>query len=423
MQMNRKQVSVLGAGTMGAGIAQIAAQHGWKVVLGDRTPEVAAAGREGVARQLARLADRQRITHDDANAALARITIAERPGDHADSALVIEAIIEDMRVKTAVLGDLLPHLNPAAVIATNTSALSVTEIGRAIGAAERTIGMHFFNPAPVMKLVEIVVTDACDPQNAEFAAETAASWGKTVARTADAPGFIVNHVARPYYLEAFRIMEDGHADPARIDRVMKEFGGFRMGPLELTDLIGQDVNTATTRSVYEGLEHPPLLAPSALQESLVARGDLGRKSGRGVFDHTGDAPSATPAPALSIRERDVPCSSAEERILRDFAGSAVDPAAAGTLESAAPADLLLFARILCGLIIQAHAARDRGIAGEAAIDTAMRAGVNYPRGPFEWAHAIGRERLNRTTQLLAERSDIRGARERFARGVSMSARV
>ena len=193
--------------------------------------------------------------------------------------LLIEAVIEDLAAKTAVLTTVLPALPKTAIIATNTSSLSVTAIGRAIGEPRRTAGMHFFNPAPLMQLVEVVAGDETDPSVVATIADIARAWGKQVAEARDVPGFIVNHVARPYYLEAFRILEDGFADPQEIDQTMRA-GGFRMGPLELTDLIGQDVNTATTRSVWEQLDHPPLLHPSRLQETLVAEGHLGARAVR-----------------------------------------------------------------------------------------------------------------------------------------------
>jgi 3-hydroxybutyryl-CoA dehydrogenase len=262
----------------------------------------------------------------------------------------------------------------------------VTSLGNAIGEPHRTIGMHFFNPAPLMKLVEVIAGDRTDPQVVDRTAEIAEGWGKVVARAADVPGFIVNHVARPYYLEAFRIMEDGFAGPDEIDEAMRLLGGFRMGPLELTDLIGQDVNTATTRSVWEALDHPPLLHPSRLQEQLVAQGHLGRKTGRGVYSYEGDAPVA----AITIQRAELKMSDELRQIVEQFNAAATD-ATGNVLQQ------YVFARVLVAIIAQAALANDRGVATPQDIDTALRYGTNYPQGPFEGAARIG---YVRCTQLL-----------------------
>ncbi|MCH8211205.1 MAG: 3-hydroxyacyl-CoA dehydrogenase, partial [Planctomycetes bacterium] len=278
-------------------------------------------------------------------------------------------------------------LNPAlrgdCIIATNTSSLSITKIGETIGQPHRTVGMHFFNPAPIMKLVEVIQGAETDPAVVDRVAEIAVGWGKKVARAADVPGFIVNHVARPYYLEAFRILEDGYASPDVIDGAMKSLGGFRMGPLELTDFIGQDVNTATTRSVWEQLDRPALLTPSQLQETLVADGYLGRKTGRGVYDYGGDEPVVT----LRVDHRSLEMTAE----LREAASGFVRKA---TNEAGDELEEYIFARILVALITQAKLANERGVAEKADIDTALKYGVNYPKGPFEWADQIGPERVN-----------------------------
>ena len=284
---------------MGAGIAQVAAQHGWDVHLRDVNDDVVSDAIAGIGRRLDRLVEKNRISPDDAAACADRLQVV---GDALpDCELVIEAIVEDLDVKADVLGAVVPLLDADAIIASNTSSLSVSELGDRLGVADRCCGMHFFNPAPIMKLVEVVRGKDTDEAVLDRVAQVAASWGKQVARCADTPGFIVNRVARPYYLEAFRIVEEGLARPDEIDAIMKLLGGFRMGPMELTDFIGHDVNTATTRTVWNQWKQPDRLAPSWLQESLVAEGHLGRKTGRGIYDHAGDTPRcavqvATPKP-------------------------------------------------------------------------------------------------------------------------------
>jgi 3-hydroxybutyryl-CoA dehydrogenase len=376
--MSNRTVGIIGAGTMGAGIAQVAVTSGWTVELMDVDEATVRGAIEGIGKRLDRLVEKGRLAPEARDAAAGRLLVATSPECLASAELVIEAIVEDLQVKTTVLGGVLDALAGDAIIATNTSSLSVTEIGEALAAPDRVVGMHFFNPAPLLKLVEVVAGAGTDPAVADRVAAIAESWGKVVARAADVPGFIVNHVARPYYLEAFRILADGYAAADVIDAAMKELGGFRMGPLELTDLIGQDVNTATTRSVWEALDRPPLLAPSPLQEALVADGHLGRKTGRGIYDHEAE----TPVPAVLVETRPLP----DDPDLAE----AVDRFVTGATDArSTPLAHYVFARILAALIVQALLARERGVASEADIDTALRFGTNYPRGPFEWLGRIG----------------------------------
>ena len=384
-------VGIIGAGTMGAGIAQVASSAGWTVELMDVDETVVSKAIESIKNRLDRLVEKERLTTEDRDGASSRLLIATSPDCFRGCELIIEAIVEDLDVKSKVLGDLVPALKPDAIIATNTSSLSVSKIGKAIGEPfrGRTLGMHFFNPAPVMKLCEVIAGDQTSPEVVDRVAAIAESWGKKVARAADVPGFIVNHVARPYYLEAFRIIEDGIAPPDVIDTAMKEIGGFRMGPLELTDLIGQDVNTATTRSVWEQLDTPPLLTPSPLQESLVSAGHLGRKTGRGVYDYAGDSPIAS----IPFNEKPLRMSDDLREAVNEFMAHAVD-SPGSDLQN------YIFARILCGLIVQATLACERGVATKTDIDTALKYGVNYPQGPFAWAAKIGSERVNAVLEKL-----------------------
>ena len=386
------RVAIIGAGAMGAGIAQVAAQHGWDVHLQDVNDDVVSDAIAGIGVRLERLVEKERISSEDAAAAADRLQVVGNALP--DCELVIEAIVEDLDVKADVLGAILPLLHADAIVATNTSSLSVSALGDRLGIGTRCCGMHFFNPAPIMKLVEIVRGRDTDEAVLDRVAEIAGDWGKQVARCADTPGFIVNRVARPYYLEAFRIVEEGLAGPDDIDATMKSLGGFRMGPMELTDFIGHDVNTATTRTVWNQWEQPDRLAPSWLQESLVAEGHLGRKSGRGIYDHAGDTPRcavqvATPRPELPA----------------DVLAAASTFTAAATDVEHDDDQAVIFARILSALINEAAWAAHDGVASEADIDTAVRYGVNYPRGLFEWRNAIGPEPVEALLAALDAWSD------------------
>ena len=397
MAESSSTLGIIGAGTMGAGIAQVAATAGWTVELMDVDETVVRAAIDGIAKRFDRLVEKDRITPQQRDEAAARLLVATSPDCLSDCALIIEAVVEDLDVKAKVLSDIIPTLRDDCIIATNTSSLSITKLGQAIGQPTRTVGMHFFNPAPIMKLVEVIKGEETDPAVVDRVAEIAENWGKQIARAADVPGFIVNHVARPYYLEAFRILEDGYASPDVIDGAMKSLGGFRMGPLELTDFIGQDVNTATTRSVWEQLDRPVLLRPSELQEQLVADGYLGRKTGRGVYDYGGDEPVF----ALQVDHR--PVNVTDE--VREAASGFVSKA---TNEAGNELEQYIFARILVALIVQAGLANERGVAEKADIDTALKFGVNYPKGPFEWAEQIGTERIDALKRALADSPSLPG---------------
>ncbi len=394
-------VGVLGAGAMGAGIAQVAATAGWNVRLVDVNTDVVAAAIAGIGARLDRSVARGRM--DEATAGNIRGQIQACSLDDLDDCdLFIEAIVEDLEVKVAAVSAAITRLPPDAIVATNTSSLSVSELGMRLGCPERTCGMHFFNPAPVMKLVEVVRGDATAPDVVDRVADIATQWGKQVAKCADTPGFIVNRVARPYYLEAFRCLEDGLADPATIDAAMKEIGGFRMGPFELTDFIGHDVNTATTRSVWEQWNRPARLMPSHTQEQLVAEGNLGRKSSCGVYDWSGDAPIAVlRAPQEAVTGT---------KMLAEVAGRWCEAATCNAEIRTTPAQRIAFMRILSAVFNEACWAVHDRVAEPEDIDIAMRAGVNYPRGPFEWQHAIGPELVDEALAVLQEAIDV----ERFA---------
>ncbi len=291
-------IGVIGAGTMGAGIAHVAAASGHRVVVYDQDDGVAVRAIEGIGVRLVRSVERGRIDEESAQATKKNLVAAESLDDLAPCGLVIEAIVESLDIKRIVLGGIEKIVNADAILATNTSSLSVTAIAAELERPERCVGMHFFNPAPVMRLVEIVHGAVTDPDVASSVFETAEAWGKTAVHTQSSPGFIVNRVARPYYGEALRLLSEGAADVATLDAVYTECGAWRMGPFTLLDLIGLDVNLDVSKSVYARTFYDPRFAPSYVQQSLVDAGHLGRKSGRGFYEYGPDTvePDPTTAP-------------------------------------------------------------------------------------------------------------------------------
>lgn len=278
-------VAVVGTGAMGAGIAQVAAAAGHPVKLLDNRPGAAAKAVDGIRSQFAKLAEKGRMTAEAAQAAGARLLPVAELGELADCALVVEAIVEDLGAKQKLYADLEAIVADDCIFGTNTSSISVTAIGSALRRPERLAGLHFFNPAPLMALVEIVAGLATDGAVADTLFATAAAWGKTPVHARSTPGFIVNRVARPYYAEALRLAQEGAADYATIDAVMREAGGFRMGPFELMDMIGHDVNFAVTNSVWRAFYNDQRFLPSLIQQELVDAGFYGKKTGRGFYDY------------------------------------------------------------------------------------------------------------------------------------------
>jgi len=278
-------IAVVGTGAMGAGIAQVAAQAGHPVKLLDNRPGAAEKAVEGIRAQFAKMAEKGKMSAAAAQAASARLIPVEQLADLADAGLVTEAIVENLEAKQKLYVDLEGIVGPDCIFGTNTSSISVTAIGAALKRPERLAGLHFFNPAPLMALVEIVSGLATDRAIAETLFATAAAWGKTPVHAKSTPGFIVNRVARPYYAEALRLAQEGAADYATIDAVMREAGGFRMGPFELMDMIGHDVNFAVTNSVWRAFFNDQRFLPSLLQQELVDAGFLGKKNGRGFYDY------------------------------------------------------------------------------------------------------------------------------------------
>jgi 3-hydroxybutyryl-CoA dehydrogenase len=359
------QVGVVGAGTMGSGIAQVALRAGHAVILVDVQPALVTRGRAAIAAGLQRLVDKGQLTTAAAVDTLAHLT-ATCDLDHlASCGLIIEAAPEELAVKQALF-DRLSRTCPAAVLATNTSSLRVSEIAAGTADPTRVVGLHFFNPAPVMPLVEVVRGSESSPIAVALANAVAWAWGKTPVLAADTPGFIVNRVARPYYLEALRVVGEGLAAVPAVDRAM-EAAGFRMGPFRLLDLIGIDVNYAVSQAVYAAFDRHSRFAPHPIQAEMVAQGRLGRKTGRGFYDYTG----ATPP----------------EEIVR---ATPLDPAHATAVQL----------RILACIINEAYYALGEGVATAADIDTAMRLGTNYPRGPLAWGEVLGLDVVRSTLRGL-----------------------
>ncbi len=278
-------VAVVGAGAMGAGIAQVAAVAGHRVLLLDNRPQAAQLAIDALRAQLDKLAAKGKLTIEAAQAAGQRLQAATQLSDLAAAALVVEAIVENLQAKQTLFVDLEALVSAECVFGTNTSSISITAIGSALKHPQRLAGLHFFNPAPVMALVEVVSGLATAPAVADLLHATATAWGKSAVHARSTPGFIVNRVARPYYAEALRLRTEGAADCATLDAVMRECGGFRMGPFELMDMIGLDVNFAVTRSVWNAYFNDPRYLPSLFQQELVDAGYLGKKSGRGFYDY------------------------------------------------------------------------------------------------------------------------------------------
>jgi 3-hydroxybutyryl-CoA dehydrogenase len=290
-------IGVVGAGTMGAGIAHVAAAAGHRVIVFDQDDGIAEKAIAGIGVRLDRSVEKGRIDEDAALATKRNLVAGGSVDDLAPCGLVIEAIIENLDIKRLVLGEIEKIVDPDTILATNTSSLSVTAIAAELERPEQCIGMHFFNPAPVMRLVEIVHGAVTDPDVASTTFETAQAWGKTAVHTQSTPGFIVNRVARPYYGEALRLLSEGAADVATLDAVYTECGAWRMGPFTLLDLIGLDVNLDVSKSVYARTFNDPRFAPSYVQQSLVDAGHLGRKTGRGFYEYGPDVVEPEPATA------------------------------------------------------------------------------------------------------------------------------
>ena len=299
-------VGVVGAGTMGRGIAQLCAQAGHDVLLHDADAGALSEARAFAGRMLARAAEKGRMTAEDAEAAAARIRPAAGLAELAPCDLVIEAIVEAEEPKRALFAELAGLLAPGAILATNTSSLSVSRLAAAVPGPERVAGLHFFNPVPVMRLVEVIAGVRTDPAVADRLAAFVEGLGHAPVRAADSPGFLVNHIGRGLYTEGLRVVQEGVAPPPAVDDVMREAAGFRMGPFELFDLTGLDVSFPVTRSIYEQFWHEPRFRPTPLPPVRVAAGLLGRKSGEGFYAYDAEGRIVRPEPAPPPEGPDLP---------------------------------------------------------------------------------------------------------------------
>jgi 3-hydroxybutyryl-CoA dehydrogenase len=347
-------VGIIGSGTMGSGIAQVAATSGCKVKLYDTNQVALNKSKVALDKVLSRLIVKGRIDSDEKNRIQDNISYVNNLKDLADSNLTIEAIIENLDIKKKVFSELESYVSDDCIIASNTSSLSIASIAAALEKPKRCVGIHFFNPAPLMKLVEVIPAIQTSYETLEKSIDTITSWKKTVAVAKDTPGFIVNRVARPFYGEALRIYEEGIADFATIDYSLKTLGGFRMGPFELMDFIGNDVNYTVTETVFKAFYFDPRYRPAFTQKRFAEAGYLGRKSGIGYYEYDENG--------KKVESNDLNLSAVESSI-----------------------SVSIFNRVLVMLINEAADALFFNIASAEDIDNAMTKGVNYPKGLLAWA--------------------------------------
>ena len=364
-------IGVVGAGTMGAGIAQVAAQAGHSVVLTDTNPEQLQRAEQQIVKSLDKLVEKGKFTIEQAEAIKASLTYSTQLSDHSAASLVIEAIVEKLDIKHQLFVQLEQTVGPNCILASNTSSLSIASIGACLKDASRFLGIHFFNPATLMPLVEVIPGVATSLEYTNQIEQLISSWHKTVVVCKDTPGFIVNRVARPFYGEALRIYEEGLADFATIDWAMTEIGGFKMGPFTLMDYIGNDINYTVTETVFAAFYFDPRFKPSFTQKRHMEAGFLGRKTSRGFYDYKEGSSLPTPT---------------KDPILGQ----------------------LIFERILVLLINEAADAVFMQVASPNAVDLAMTKGVNYPKGLLAWADELGAEWvLNKLETLFSEYGEDR----------------
>lgn len=360
-----KTVAVLGAGTMGSGIAQIAAMQGCKVYLYDISDHVLQKAKNQLEQILTKQVEKNKITEAQKQQYLSNIHYTNSIQNIKDADLVIEAVIENLEVKKQLFQEVEKTVSSQCIISTNTSSLSVHAMIKGLQEPSRFLGTHFFNPAPLMPLVEVIPTLLTSAEVVQEVTNTLQQWRKTTVVAKDTPGFIVNRIARPFYSEALRIYEEGIADIATIDWVMKNIGGFKMGPFELMDLIGHDVNYVVTETVWTQMYFDPKYKPSLAQKKLLEAGLLGKKTGRGFYDYSKSLPTEPTIKDHQLHQR-------------------------------------IFMRILSMLINEAIDALYYNIASKEDIETAMTKGVNYPKGLLHWADEIGLSTVYNQLQELYE---------------------
>jgi 3-hydroxybutyryl-CoA dehydrogenase len=358
-------IGIIGAGTMGVGIAQVAATAGCKVVIYDaQTPQIDKA-LSGLEKTLQKLVEKAKISQEKATEIRSNITKGETLQDLKDSDLVIEAIIENKEIKTKVFTELEQYVSESCIIASNTSSISITSLGAELKKPERFIGIHFFNPAPLMPLVEVIPSLLTEKSLAEKMYTLMKDWGKLPVIAKDIPGFIVNRIARPYYGEGLRIVEENIATPEQVDDAMKTLGNFKMGPFELMDLIGVDVNFSVTTTVYKDYFYDPKYKPSLLQQRMSEAKLHGRKTGKGFYDYSEGAEKPIPQKDEALYQQ-------------------------------------IFLRIISMLINEAVEAKRLGVANDEDLELAMQKGVNYPKGLLSWGKEIGYATISETLQNLYE---------------------
>jgi 3-hydroxybutyryl-CoA dehydrogenase len=365
MFSSHSKIGIVGSGAMGSGIAQVAATSGHTVIVYDNHKTALEKAQKNLNASLIKLTEKQKITKEHSATIFENTLFTAELDELKDCDLVIEAIVENLQVKQNVFTELEKIVSESCVLATNTSSLSIASIAAACKKPQRVLGIHFFNPATLMPLVEIIPGLATDPAFVSACRSLVDSWGKTTVLAKDTPGFIVNRVARPYYGEALRIYEEGIADIATIDWAMKEIGGFKMGPFELMDLIGHDVNYIVTETVWKQFYYDPRFKPALAQKRLLEAGYLGRKSGKGFYNYSEGEKMPEPH---------------KDDALGKF----------------------IFGRIVAMLVNEAADALYHKIATKEDIDLAMTKGVNYPKGLLQWGDELGLTNVLNILKALRE---------------------
>lgn len=352
----KQTIGVAGSGAMGSGIALVAATAGHQVLIFDANPQALEKAITSISDIIAKSVAKGKLNEDSGQQILSRIKTINSVAEFSPCSLIIEAIVENIEIKKSLFKSIEAVVEPSCILATNTSSLSVVSVASACQNRGRVLGIHFFNPANLMPLVEIIPAFTTDESTVSQARAIIDSWGKITVLAKDTPGFIVNRIARPFYGEAIRIYEEGIADVATIDWAMKEFGGFKMGPFELMDFIGNDINYKVTETVWEQFFYDPRYRPSLTQKRLFEAGLFGRKSGRGYYNYESN-------------------SSMPEPVKNEYLGKAI------------------FNRVLVMLINEAADALYLKIATASDIETSMMKGVNYPKGLLKWADEMGVEKV------------------------------
>ncbi len=361
------KIGIIGSGTMGIGIAQVAATAGCEVFLYDQNLAQTEKSLLNLKKVLDRLVEKQKVSAEKSADVFNKVKPCSELSDFKDCNLVIEAIIENKEIKTKVFKTLEEIVSDDCIIASNTSSISITSLSSELKNPARFIGIHFFNPAPLMPLVEVIPGLLTENNLAENIFNLMKSWGKTPVIAKDVPGFIVNRIARPFYGEALRIVEENIATPEQVDDAMRSLGNFRMGPFELMDLIGIDVNFAVTKTVYADYYFDPKYKPSLLQQRMSEAKLLGRKTGKGFYDYSGETQESR------VKSQDIK----DDQLYAE-----------------------IFLRIISMLINEAVEAKRLGIANDEAIELAMQKGVNYPKGLLAWGKEIGFDNISETLQNL-----------------------